>query len=170
MGELVVKDAAVKGRIGVMIGSELADNQQLRLKGFRSIIQNTPGYEIVAVSSSNISRIQAAKQTEAMLNQYASIQTMVGFSALDAVGIVEGLKAANRTDVSVYGFDDLEETKQGIVQGAILASVVQQPKEIGFKSINLLAEIFKGNSIPVQHFTTTDILDRNNLKASVSSP
>ncbi|NRF90143.1 substrate-binding domain-containing protein [Paenibacillus frigoriresistens] len=170
MGELVVKDAGGKGRIGVMIGSELADNQQLRLEGFRSIIRNTPGFEIVAVRSSNISRIQAAKQTEAMLNQYASIQTMVGFSSLDAVGIVEGLKATNRADVSVYGFDDLEETKQGIAQGAIQASIVQQPKEIGFKSVNLLAEIFKGSSIPVQHFTATDILDRNQLKLSVGSP
>ncbi|MCY9669161.1 substrate-binding domain-containing protein [Paenibacillus alginolyticus] len=170
MGELVVKDAGGKGRIGVMIGSELADNQQLRLEGFRSIIRDTPGFEIVAVRSSNISRIQAAKQTEALLNQYANIQTMVGFSSLDAVGIVEGLKATNRADVSVYGFDDLEETKQGIAQGAIQASIVQQPKEIGFKSVNLLAEIFKGGSIPVQHFTATDILDRNQLKLSVGSP
>jgi ribose transport system substrate-binding protein len=170
MGELVVKDAGGKGRIGVIIGSELADNQQLRLEGFRSVIRNTPGFEIVAVRSSNISRIQAAKQTEAMLNQYASVQTMVGFSSLDAVGIVEGLKAANRADISVYGFDDLEETKMGIAQGAIVASIVQQPKEIGFKSVYLLAEIFKKGAIPVQHFTTTDILDRNHLNASVGSP
>jgi len=105
-----------------------------------------------------------------MLKQTASIQTMVGFSSLDAVGIVEGLRATNRADVSVYGFDDLQETKQGIAQGAILASIVQQPKEIGFKSVYLLAEIFKGSAIPVQHFTTTDILDKNHLNASVGSP
>lgn len=170
MGELVVKDAGGKGRIGVIIGSELADNQQLRLEGFRSIILNTPGFEIVAVRSSNISRIQAAKQTEAMLNQYAGIQTMVGFSSLDAVGIVEGLKATNRAGVRVFGFDDLEETRQGIGHGTISASVVQQPKEIGFKSVYLLEEFFKGGSISVQHFTTTEILDRNRLNASVSSP
>ncbi|MDQ6422027.1 substrate-binding domain-containing protein [Paenibacillus sp. LHD-117] len=170
MGELVVKEAGGKGRIGVMIGSELADNQQLRLEGFRSIITNTPGFEIVDVRSSNISRIEAAKQTEAMLSQYADIQTMVGFSSLDAVGIVEGLKAANRADVSVYGFDDLEETKMGIAEGEIQASIVQQPKEIGIQSVNLLAEIFKGGTIPVQHFTATDILDRNYLNADTGSP
>ncbi|NHN34483.1 substrate-binding domain-containing protein [Paenibacillus agricola] len=160
MGELVVKEAGRKGGIGVIIGSELAENQQLRLEGFRSIISNTPGFEIVAVRSSNISRIQSAKQTEAMLNQYAGIQTMVGFSSLDAAGIVEGMKVTNRADVRVYGFDDLEETKQGIAHGAIQASVVQQPQEIGSKAVYLLDEFFKGSSLPVQNFTTTDILDK----------
>lgn len=170
MGELVVKDAAGTGSIGVIIGSELADNQQLRLKGFRSIINNTAGYEIVAVRSSNISRIQAAKQTEAMLNEYASIQTLVGFSSLDAAGIVEGMKAANRTDVSVFGFDDLEVTRQGIASGAITASVVQQPQEIGSQSVELLDAFFNGRSFPVQNFTTTTILDQNHLKSAVGSP
>jgi ribose transport system substrate-binding protein len=169
MGELVVKDAGAKGHIGVIIGSELADNQQLRLEGFRSVILNTPGFEIVAVRSSNISRIQAARQTEAILNQYASIQTIVGFSSLDAAGIVEGIKATNRADVRVFGFDDLEETKQGIAHGAIVASVVQQPKEIGSKSVYLLEEFFRGQSFPVKHFTTTDILDGKHLKPIVSS-
>jgi ribose transport system substrate-binding protein len=170
MGELVVKDAGGKGRIGVMIGSELADNQLLRLEGFRSIILNTPGFEIVDIRSSNISRVEAAKQTEAMLNQYPRIQTMVGFSSLDAAGIVEGMKATNRAGIRVFGFDDLEETRQGIVQGTIRASVVQQPKEIGSKSVHLLEEFFKGSSIPVQHFTSTDILDEKHLKPNESSP
>ncbi|BBH25025.1 hypothetical protein Back11_63880 [Paenibacillus baekrokdamisoli] len=170
MGELVIKDAGGRGHIGVIIGSELADNQQQRLEGFRSIIASTPGFEIVAVRSSNISRIQAAKQTEAMLNQYASIQTMVGFSSLDAVGIVEGMKAAKRAGLRVFGFDDLEETKQGIAQGVILASIVQQPEEIGFKAVHLLGDYFKGDVFPVQLFTATDILDITHLKSRVNSP
>jgi ribose transport system substrate-binding protein len=170
MGELVVKDAGGKGSIGVIIGSELAENQQLRLEGFRSIIANTPGFEIVAVRSSNISRIQAAKQTEAMLNEYASIQTIVGFSSLDAVGIVEGLKATNRTGVRVFGFDDLEETRKGIAHGEIMASIVQQPQEIGTKSIYLLEEFFRGGSFPIQHFTSTAILDDKNLISTLGSP
>jgi ribose transport system substrate-binding protein len=170
MGELVIKDAAERGHIGVIIGSELADNQQLRLEGFRSRMSKMPGYEIVAVRSSNISRIQAARQTEALLKQYPRIQTMVGFSSLDAAGIVEGLKAANRADVSVFGFDDLEVTRQGIADGVITASVVQQPQEIGAQSVELLDAFFKGDSFAVQHVISTNILDQNHLKSKVSSP
>ncbi|MFD0621261.1 sugar-binding protein [Paenibacillus sp. GCM10027629] len=170
MGELVIQDTAERGRIGVIIGSEWADNQQLRLEGFRSMISNTPGYEIVAVRSSNISRIQAAKQTEALLKQYPRIQTMVGLSSLDAAGIVEGLKAADRADVRVFGFDDLEVTKEGITDGLITASVVQQPREIGAQAVELVDAVFKGDAIPVQHFIATSTLDRDDMKSKGNSP
>ncbi|WP_018754342.1 sugar-binding protein [Paenibacillus terrigena] len=169
MGELVVNHADGKGKIGVIIGSEIADNQQLRLEGFRSVISRTQGYEIVAVRASNISRIQAATQTEALLNQHADMKTMVGFSALDAAGIVEGMRAANRSDLRVFGFDDVEATVQGIANGVIAASIVQHPREIGARSIELLAAYFEGTAPPVQQFIATSMLDRNHLGSKVSS-
>jgi len=170
MGELVVNNAAGKGRIGVIIGSELADNQRLRLEGFCSIISNMQGYEIAAVRSSNISRMLAAKETEALLRQYADIETMVGFSALDAAGIVEGIQAARREDIRVFGFDDIEATRQGIANGSITASVVQQPREIGRQSMERLAAYFNGDKVPAQQFIGTSMLDRDQLASKVSSP
>ncbi|MDR6883308.1 substrate-binding domain-containing protein [Bacillus sp. 3255] len=161
MGELVSQEAVGKGRIGVMIGSERADNQLQRLEGFRSLLADRRGFEIVDVRSSNISRLQAARQTEAMLQANPGIQTMVGFSSLDASGIVEGLKAANRNDIRVFGFDDLEETRKGIDQGTIKAVVVQHPREIGAKSVYWLNEFYQGHAIPAQSFTATDIMKGN---------
>lgn len=163
MGALVVRSGAAKGRIGVIIGSELAENQQQRLAGFRSVIDSAPSFTIIDVRASNISRIQAAKHTEAMLVQYPAIQTMVGFSSLDAVGIVEGVKAAHREGIEVFGFDDLEATRQGITQGAIKASIVQQPQAIGSQSIQALQEYFKGSPMADQWYTGTYILDASNL-------
>ncbi|MFX3636596.1 MAG: substrate-binding domain-containing protein [Candidatus Pristimantibacillus sp.] len=169
MGELVVKDSDGNGRIGVIIGSELADNQRLRLDGFRSIIAAAPGFEIVDIRPSNISRIGAAIQTEAMLNQYNLIGTIVGFSALDGAGILEGIKATHKEGIRVYGFDDLEQTKQLISEGHIKASIVQQPQDMGAKSVYLLDEFFKGGSLSRQYFIPTNILDGEQKKASVNS-
>ncbi|CAN7178369.1 substrate-binding domain-containing protein [Paenibacillus sp. LjRoot56] len=169
MGELVAGAAIGKGRIGVVIGSEQAENQQQRLEGFRAAIADMPHFEIIDIRSSNISRIQAAKQAEAMLKQYPAIQTMVGFSSLDAAGIAEGVKAAHRDDTLVFGFDDVAATKQGISQGSIKASIVQQPHEIGAVSVQLLDSYFKGAALPQQHVTGTYILDATTL-TSVSSP
>jgi ribose transport system substrate-binding protein len=61
MGELVVQASGARGKVGVLIGNEQADNQQLRLKGFRSVISRYPELTIVAVRSSDISRLQAAQ-------------------------------------------------------------------------------------------------------------
>ncbi|KRE97689.1 LacI family transcriptional regulator [Paenibacillus sp. Soil766] len=171
MGELVAGAAIGKGRIGVIIGSEQAENQQQRLEGFRAAIANRPDYEIIDIRASNISRIQAAKHTEAMLKQYPAIQTMVGFSSLDAAGITEGVKAAHRDGILVFGFDDIASTRQGISQGAIKASIVQQPHEIGSVAVQLLASHFLGNTLPQQHVTGTYILDTTTLTpVSRSSP
>ncbi|MCM3001004.1 MULTISPECIES: sugar-binding protein [Paenibacillus] len=170
MGELVLKEAAGKGKIGVMIGSEQAENMQLRLAGFRSVISAAPGFAIVDVRASNISRIGAAKQAEAMLKQHPDIQTIVGFSSLDAAGIVEGIQAAGRTGIRVYGFDDLAMTRQGIEQGEIAASIVQSPKEMGARSIGLLNEHFHGKSFAAEHFIPTSVLDKAALNLEVAGP
>lgn len=169
MGELVAGAAIGKGRIGVIIGSEQAENQQQRLEGFRAAIANMPYFEMIDIRASNISRIQAAKHTEAMLKQYPTIQSMVGFSSLDAAGIVEGMKAAHRDGMLVFGFDDIAATRQGISQGTIKASIVQQPREIGSVAVQLLASFFKGGALPQQHVTGTYILDETTL-TPVSSP
>lgn len=164
MGKLVVKGADGSGRIGVMIGSELADNQRLRLEGFRSIISATPGFEIIDVRSSNISRIGAAKQAEAMVREHSSIDIIVGFSALDAAGILEGVKAAGKEALQIYGFDDLETTRKSISQGEVKASIVQQPREMGAQSVHLLDPLFKGKKLSAQHFIGTYILDREHME------
>lgn len=163
MGKLVVHSAAGNGRIGVIIGSELADNQQQRLEGFRSAISAVPGLQIIDVRSSNISRIGAAQQAEKMLRQHKDITTIVGFSALDAAGIVEGVTAAGREGVSVYGFDDLDVTRKGIAEGVIRASVMQQPGEIGAESIDLLNRWFKGEKLSAHYYIPTNILDKEHM-------
>ncbi|UVI30174.1 substrate-binding domain-containing protein [Paenibacillus spongiae] len=171
MGELVVKGAGGNGRIGVIIGSERADNQRHRLEGFRSVIAMTPGYEIMDVRSSNISRIQAAQQAEAMLHEHKRIGTIVGFSALDAPGILEGIRASGHTDVRVFGFDEVEETRRGLTEGEIQAAIVQQPCEMGAKSVHLLAQYFKGRTtLPERHYIPIHIVDGERMKRAAGSP
>lgn len=160
MGELVVHGSAYEGKIGIILGSELADNQRKRLDGFRSIIDKASGYEIVEVRSSNISRIEAAKQTKIMLNEHPDIRTIIGFSAWDAAGIVEGLQAAHKGKINVFGFDDVEATKRAIAHGDIVATLVQQPREIGAEAVSILQQIFAGEPYTATQYTSTKVLEQ----------
>jgi ribose transport system substrate-binding protein len=158
MGKMVVQDADRKGKIGIIIGSEFADNQKLRLEGFLSVIQHSQGFEVADIRSSNISRIEAASQTKTMLSQHPGITVMIGFSAWDAVGIAEGLQAQDHGEISVFGFDDVEATRRAINRGDVAASIVQQPKAIGYEAVTMLQRIFDGKSYPVQQHTGTKVL------------
>ncbi|QAY68625.1 substrate-binding domain-containing protein [Paenibacillus protaetiae] len=166
LGKLVTRSGQAPQRIGVMIGTYKVDNQQLRLTGFRSVIEATKGYSIAAIAVSNISRIEAARQTAEMMAAHPDIQTIVGLTGLDAVGIAEGLQVAARTDVRVFGFDDLGATREAIANGTIVSTVVQQPEEIGGEAVRLLSRYFNGEKVPAVVNTPTTVLDADTLRAN----
>ncbi|MGG4218253.1 sugar-binding protein [Paenibacillus jamilae] len=145
MGELLAKASGERGDIGVMISSERVENQRLRLAGFRSVISRYPNLHIVEIRSSNISRLQAAQQAQNMLTQYPQIRYMVGFSALDGLGILEASERRGAQNLKIFAFDDMAETLEAIKDRKIELTIVQQPMEMGAKAIKLLNDYLKGN-------------------------
>ncbi|MEW9699767.1 sugar-binding protein [Paenibacillus sp. SI8] len=163
MGGLVANSMGSGGNIGVLVGSEQAENQQQRLEGFRSVIRKYPQLAIVDVKSSAISRLQAARQAEAMLEQYPQIRIMIGFSALDAPGIMEAAQRIRPGEVQIFAFDDVSETLEGIQNGQIASAIVQHPYDMGFKAISLLHDYFLGNTPQPQNYTDITVIDRSSL-------
>lgn len=166
MGELVAKTAGNKNQveIGVLFGNELSPNQILRLQGFREIIAQYPSLKIVDVRSSNISRLQAAKESEEILIQFPKIKYMVGLSALDGIGMLQTKVRTDNEDLHIFAFDDLAETIEGIRAGSINSTIIQQPLEMGYEAITVLDQYFQGQLPPNQIYTATSILDRSNLE------
>ncbi|OXM88298.1 substrate-binding domain-containing protein [Paenibacillus rigui] len=164
MGELVIRAAAGKPeQIGVLLGSEQAENQRQRLSSFQSAISRYPELTVVEVRSSQISRLQAVRQTEELLARHPQVGTMVGFSALDGIGIQEAAARLKAGQLRVFAFDDLEETVEGIRHCTITASLVQQPGAMGQEAVSLLHDYFNGKTPEPQHFTATSLLDRSTL-------
>ncbi|MGP0579593.1 sugar-binding protein [Paenibacillus peoriae] len=145
MGALLAKASGERGDIGVMISSERVENQRLRLAGFRSVIGRYPKLRIVEIRSSNISRLQAAQQAQNMLTRYPQIRYMVGFSALDGLGILEASERRGARSLQIFAFDDMTETLEAIRDCKIELTIVQQPEEMGTKAIKLLNDYLKGN-------------------------
>lgn len=166
MGELVVRAASGAGRIGVIVGSELAPNQQLRLQGFRSVISRYPNLSIIEIRSSNISRLQAAGQAEDLLRLYPQITDMVGFSALDGAGIAEAAGRVRADKLRVFAFDAAEETLEGIRRCRIASTIVQQPNEMGAEAVSLLNDYFSGKQVAPRRVTATSVLNASSVSGS----
>ncbi|KXG10716.1 D-ribose-binding periplasmic protein [Anoxybacillus sp. P3H1B] len=164
LGQAVISRVNGKKKIGVIIGSDMSANQNLRLEGFRSVIAQNPLLSIAAIASSNISRIQASIQTEKMLRAHPDISVMVGTSALDAIGILMATKNLNRKDVQIFGFDNVTETLQAIRQGQIVATIIQQPYDMGYSAVELMVKHLSGQHIEKEHFTAIKIVDKTNVQ------
>lgn len=159
LGKLVTRWAGETAKIGVIIGSETAESQQQRLAGFRSVIEGKPGLEIAAVGASDISMIEAIQQASDMLKKHPDINVMVGTSAMDALGILQAKKSLRRDDVKIIGFDNVNDTLAALQQGEIIATVAQQPYEMGYHSVRLLHEFFLGKEPPPAQYTPLRIIE-----------
>jgi len=168
LGKTVVDMTSGEHKIGVIIGSESSDNQQERLDGFLSVIQQDPRFEVVNVEVSNISRIQASIQAEIMLRKFPDISIMVGTSALDAIGMTVAVKNLQRSDVQIFGFDDVEETITAIKKGEISATIIQRPYEMGYVAVQLMVKHLKGQPIPNVYFTSSKKIDASNVQMEVT--
>ncbi|WP_284638437.1 substrate-binding domain-containing protein [Paenibacillus silviterrae] len=153
MGRLVAEASGGRGRIGVLVGELQASNQRERLDGFRSVIGRYPELSIVEVRSSHISRLQASRQAEELLLKHPGVGYMIGFSTLDAVGILDAVKRVQANGMTIFGFDDLRETMEGIQACTISATLVQQPREMGQTAVSLLHDFFAGRVPGPMHYT-----------------
>lgn len=90
---------------------------------------------------------QVAKQkAEDALNTYPDVDVMVGLFAYNPPAMLQAIRQANKTGkVKVAGFDEDDATLQGIKDGTVIGTVVQNPYEYGYQSVRVLSELLKGN-------------------------
>ncbi|KGE18604.1 sugar-binding protein [Paenibacillus wynnii] len=168
LGRLVVQTTGGSGKIGVIIGSELAENQLQRLNGLRNIVKQYENLEIVEVRSSNISHMEAIQQAADMLRVHPEINIMVGTSSTDALGVLQAAKSLKRDSLTIIGFDNQEATLAAIIRGEIKATIAQQPFLMGDTAVRLLHEHFQGKSLLPEYYTEVKVLDKHNAQEGES--
>jgi ribose transport system substrate-binding protein len=69
--------------------------------------------------------------------------------------------------VKIVAFDEEDNTLTGVKQGAIYATVVQQPFEFGYQAIKMMRQYLKGDksSVPAtkQIFVPTLVIKQDNV-------
>ena len=83
---------------------------------------------------------------EDTLTKYPDLAGMVGLWEYNPPAMLAAVKNAGKQGkVAIVGFDENEETLQGIKDGNVYGTVVQQPFEFGYQSIRILAGLAKGD-------------------------
>jgi len=163
LGERLLKSYGTQGNIGIILGSKDSLSQNLRYKGFLSAIDAYPDLRISALDYSNISRIGAAQAAEDMLKNHPDLDMMVGFSALDGLGILQIIsELKNQNNLKIFGFDDLPETRQALAKQEIEASVMQMSYLMGQEAVHILHQYFEGEQVPDIQYMEVKILDHTN--------
>jgi ribose transport system substrate-binding protein len=144
-GELLKEALPNGGKVMVFVGVLDAANAQQRFQGLKEAIAGS-NIQIIDVRTDNTDRVRAKSNAADTLVNNPDLAGMVGLWSYNGPAILSAVKEANKVDkVKIIAFDEEDETLSGIKEGAIYATVVQQPFEFGYQSMALMAKVLNGD-------------------------
>jgi ribose transport system substrate-binding protein len=174
-GELVKKALPDGGKLAIFVGDNTPPNSQERRTGLLDVLEGKPEskevhdykpgqqygkYTLVDVFTDGQDSKKAKDQAADVLTKLQGEDNliMVGLWAYNPPAILSAVKDAKRTGkVKIVGFDEMENTLQGIEDGDIYGTVVQQPYQFGYQAIDMMATLVKNPG-------DTSILPKDKLK------
>ena len=167
-GELIKQALPQGGKIMVFVGKMDAENAQARFKGIKDALEGST-VEIIAVRTDDTDTVRAKANAADTLVKYPDIAAMVGLWNYNGPAILNAVKDAGKAgQVKIVCFDEDDATLAGVKEGSIFATVVQQPYEFGYQSVQLMAKVLGGDRsvIPADKLKIipTLIIKRDNVE------
>ncbi|MGA1489363.1 MAG: sugar-binding protein [Planctomycetota bacterium] len=154
-GDLIAEALPEGGKVAIFVGRMEQDNARRRRQGIidrltgrerdpsrfdppGSVIDGG-GYSIIGTYTDQIDYAKAKANAEDVLTRHSDIGVLVGLFGYNTPMILEALDGAGkRGRIPVVGFDEEESTLVGIEDGAVHGTVVQNPYQYGYRSVELL--------------------------------
>ena len=183
-GELVKEGLPDGGKIMIFIGRLEQDNARRRRQGVIDEILGRDynpsnydrpgqvlsggGFEILGTLTDQFDRVKGKANVEDTLSRHPDINGMVGLFAYNPPLILEALEQAGKIgQVQVISFDEADESLQGIIDGSVYGTVVQNPYAYGYQSVEILKAIVGGDTSVIPESKFIDIPARKILKGNV---
>ncbi len=169
-GEEIKKALPGGGQIMLFVGDRDAQNAHDRETGVRNALKGS-NITILDVRTDDTDRVRAKANVSDALVKDPNLAGCVGLWSYNGPAILNAVKDANKIGkVKIVCFDEEPETLAGVKSGAISATIVQQPYEMGHQSIIDLAKVISGDksfSIPAskQIFIPTQVIDQTTVDA-----
>ena len=144
-GELIKQALPQGGKIMVFVGKMDAENAQARFRGIKDALQGS-NVEVIDVRTDDTDTVRAKANAADTLVKYPDIAAMVGLWNYNGPAILNAVKDAGKVgQVKIVCFDEDDATLAGVKEGSIFATVVQQPYEFGYQSVQLMAKVLAGD-------------------------
>jgi ribose transport system substrate-binding protein len=143
-GELLKKALPNGGDVMVFVGDKDAQNAQDRYKGIQDAIAGTK-IKILDLRLDGAKREICKDNASDTLAKYPDISALVGLWSYNGPALLEAVKGAKKVGkVKIVCFDEEKETLDGVRNGEIVGTVVQQPYEFGYQSVKLMNDALHG--------------------------
>lgn len=168
-GELIKEALPGGGKIMIFVGKLDVRNAQERYQGIKEVLQGSK-VDIIDIRTDETDRVRAKSNASDALIKYPDIAALVGLWSYNGPAILTAVTDAGKIgQVKIICFDEEDPTLAGVKDGAIYATVVQQPYEFGYQSVLLIAKVLGGDSSAIPpnklKIIPTLIIKRDNVEA-----
>ena len=182
-GELVREALPDGGNVMLLIGRLEQDNSKRRRQGVIDVLMGRDSmgeydptgeeikgdkYTIIDTLTDQGDEAVAKRKAEDAITTYPEMNAMVGLFAYNPPQILAALRSQGKLgQIKVIGFDEADDTLQGIKDGTVQGTVVQNPYEYGFQSVKILTSLLKGDDSVIPESKFIDIPARTIRKDNV---
>ena len=133
----------------LFVGKRDTQNAMERIQGIEEAIKGTK-IEIIDVRTDNVDQVMAKQNVADSIVKYSDLKCCVGLWNYNGPAILNAVKDAGLLGkMKIVCFDENEETLNGVKDGYIYGTVVQQPFEFGYQSMKMLAAVAAGDKSAV---------------------
>jgi ribose transport system substrate-binding protein len=150
-------------RAVVMEGIRSALNAELRKQGAVQAFSENPNIELVAMESANWKIDDAYRLMSQWLEQYPDLRVVFAANDMMALGVINALKEAGRTDVLVASYDALDQARDAIREGDLQATIDQLPAQQGYLGVHYALRIMNGEKLPATTHINTVLITGENV-------
>jgi ribose transport system substrate-binding protein len=145
-GELIKEALPDGGKIMVFVGNMGAQNAKERLGGIKEVLDGG-NIEIIDVRTDDADQVRAKANALDTMVKYPDVSCLVGLWAYNGPALVSAIKEADMSGkIKIVCFDEDDETLQGVKDGHIYATVVQQPYEFGYQAMKVMKQVLEGDT------------------------
>jgi ribose transport system substrate-binding protein len=167
--EYIAKAIGDKGEVG-LIGERDVQSTIDREQGFKDALATHPNITLVAAIDGGGTRDHALKAADDMLQAHPALSAIFAINDESALGTLASAQAHKKDKLVIVGYDAAPEAQKAILAGtALKADVAQQPKDIGAKTIDAIADHLAGKPLPPKIAVPVSIVDAASLHAAGGS-
>ena len=152
-----------KGKVIVLQGVAGTSASRDRGKGFEEGIAAFPDIEVVAMQPANFDRAQGLDVATNLLESNADVTGIFAENDEMALGALQALGDRAGKDVFVVGFDGTEDGLKAVADGTMVATIAQQPAELGKVAVEQALKAIEGEELPAQQPVEVVTVTKDNV-------
>ncbi|MDQ0160501.1 ribose ABC transporter substrate-binding protein RbsB [Alkalibacillus salilacus] len=145
--DYIVEQLGGEGNVVELEGIPGSSAARERGEGFHNVVDEEDSIEVVAQQPAGFERAEGLSVMENILQTGDEIDAVFAHNDEMALGAVRALEAAGQEDVTVVGFDAIDDAVEAIENGEMDATVAQQPTVIGERGVEIAMAIANGEEV-----------------------